>query len=175
VCFIQQQFSPTKALLEAFQTAVADELLDELRRRFSITKKAQDTVIGGFSAGAALSAYIALNRSGLFGAVLSQSGAFRGPWLGPDSNELAVAYAARTRVPVRFYVDAGLYEPVAASQRPMDEMALQESLTVSNRHFRDVLRAKGYEVVYTETAGSHDALHTRAVLATALMTLLPPR
>jgi hypothetical protein len=46
-------------------------------------------------------------------------------------------------------------------------------LTVGNRHFRDVLIAKGYDVTYRETGGAHNNLHFRAMLADALLTLLP--
>ena len=83
-------------------------------------------------------------------------------------------FADVPRAAVRFYIDSGLYEP-SPSERPADEIALDESNTAGNRHFRDVLRAKGYDVIYKETGGGHDQLHWRATLAEGLMALLPPK
>ena len=57
---------------------------------------------------------------------------------------------------------------------PLDEMVLDETNTAGNRHFRDVLIAKGYDVTFRETGGAHESLHWRATLADGLMTLLKP-
>jgi hypothetical protein len=38
-----------------------------------------------------------------------------------------------------------------------------------------VLIAKGYDVIYRETAGLHNNLHFRATFADALLTLLPTK
>jgi hypothetical protein len=42
-------------------------------------------------------------------------------------------------------------------------------------HLRDVLIARGYDVTYRETGGSHNNLHFRATFADALLTLLAPK
>ena len=76
--------------------------------------------------------------------------------------------------PIRFYLDVGLYENVNA-ELPVNELGLSEGLTPGNRHFRDVLMAKGYDVTYRETGGQHNNLHFRATLAEALMVLLAKR
>lgn len=48
-------------------------------------------------------------------------------------------------------------------------------MTLSNRHLRDVLIARGYDVTYRETGGAHNNLHFRATFADALLTLLAPK
>ena len=58
---------------------------------------------------------------------------------------------------------------------PIHELALSEGLTGGNRHFRDVVIAKGYDVTYRETGGPHNNLHFRATFADALLTLLPTK
>ena len=42
----------------------------------------------------------------------------------------------------------------------------------SNRHMRDVLLAKGYEVHYREFIGGHDYLSWRGLLADGLIALI---
>ncbi len=175
VCIIQSD--PLGQLLTSrFADAVATELVPQLRSTHRISTDTKDVVIGGFSANAVWAAYIALKHSDIFGNVLSQSGAFRFRLPGElEPNSLSSIFANAPRAPVRFYLDSGLYEPFPAASRPADESALDESNTTGNRHFRDVLRAKGYDVTYRETGGGHEQSHWRATLGEALTALLPLR
>jgi enterochelin esterase family protein len=77
---------------------------------------------------------------------------------------------------LRFYLETGLYEPFQSANIPLPryEFALDENHTTANRHFRDVLVAKGYDVTYRETATAHEFLHWRATLADALIALFQP-
>lgn len=71
--------------------------------------------------------------------MLSQSGAFRQRVAGSlEPNSLSQMFLKQNRVPVRFYLDSGLYEPVQGARLPFDEMVLDETNTAGNRHFRDV-------------------------------------
>src|SRR5216684_2478221 len=46
------------------------------------------------------------------------------------------------------------------------------TLLASNRHLRDVLRAKGYTIQYAEVYGDHDPVHWRRTLPEALTVML---
>ena len=84
-----------------------------LRASYRISTNPADTVIGGSSGGGLAAAEIALLHSDVFGNVLSQSGAFRGRDPGEDEpNSTARKYLAASRQPIRFYLDAGLYDNV---------------------------------------------------------------
>jgi len=175
VCFVQSD-PVTQLLSSQFANAVATELVPQLRSTYRISPDAKELVIGGFSANAVWGAYIALQHSNVFGNVLSQSGAFRLRLPGKlEPNSLSSMFAGAPRAPLRFFIDSGLYEPFPSAQNAADESALDESNTAGNRHFRDVLLAKGYDVIYRETGGGHEQLHWRATLADGLITLLPPR
>jgi enterochelin esterase-like enzyme len=68
-------------------------------------------------------------------------------------------YAARPKLSLRFYMEVGKFE--------------SGSLQVAtNRHFRDVLRLKGYPVSYSEFYGGHDYLCWRGSLAEGLIALV---
>lgn len=173
VCVIQSDPLP-QLLTSRFAEAIATELVPHLRSTYRVGSDPKDVVVGGFSAAAVWAAYIALRHPNVIGNVLSQSGAFRFQLPGrSEPNSLSSMFADAPLAPVRFYIDSGLYEPFPSAQRPAHESALDESNTAGNRHFRDVLRAKGYDVIYKETGGGHDQLHWRATLAEALITLLP--
>jgi len=160
---------------DAYGDAIVRELLPQLRSTYAISASARDTVIGGFSAGGLAASLIALRHSEVFGNVIAQSGAFRLRTSGSaEPNTVAQMYSVTARVPVRFYLETGLYENAPSAHLPLHEMALDEGITASNRHFRDVLIAKGYDVTYRETATAHESVHWRATLADALMTLLEP-
>ena len=175
VCFVDtSKFRATDlGFGTAFGDAIATELLPMLRSSYAIANRAQDVVVGGYSAGGTAAALIALRHSGLFGNVLSQSGNFRARMPGsPEPNSLTRLYRDTARIPVRFYLDWGLYDNIPTATLPLDEMALDEALTQANRHFRDVLLAKGYDVTYQEIGGAHEAIHFRATMADGLMALL---
>ena len=178
VCFlnaVNRQVEQGYAGADAYGDAIVRELLPLLRSTYAISAAARDTVIGGYSAGGLAASLIAFRHSDVFGTVLSQSGAFRRLNRdGDEPNLIAQMYAVAARVPVRFYLETGLYENVPSAGLPLHELALDEGITAGNRHFRDVLIAKGYEVTYRETATAHEPVHWRATLADALMTLLKP-
>ncbi|HVC81693.1 MAG TPA: alpha/beta hydrolase-fold protein, partial [Chloroflexota bacterium] len=57
-------------------TFLAEELLPWLRHRYQVVVDPARTIVGGSSLGGLASAYVALERPDLFGAVLAQSGSF---------------------------------------------------------------------------------------------------
>lgn len=157
----------------SYGEALVREIMPMLRASYPISTNPADTVIGGYSAGGTAAAQIALLHSDVFGNVLSQSGAFRGRDPGDEEpNATARKYLAEPRRPIRFYLETGLYDNVPGADLPLYELVLDETNLMGNRHLRDVLRAKGYDVTYREVGANHDYVHWRAMLADGLITLL---
>ena len=120
------------------------------RAAFPVSYDPKRTVISGSSFGGLCAAYLGLCYPDVFGRVLSQSGWFRWhPGNDPEHGWLARQFVANPPQPVRFYLDVGVLE----NARMLDGGPSQ---LVANRHMRDVLRAKGYEVIYREYSGGHD-------------------
>ncbi|MGK5629131.1 enterochelin esterase [Streptomyces sp. URMC 123] len=145
---------------EPFVDFLADELLPWAGRTHGATPQARHTVVAGQSAGGLTAAFAALHRPDRFGNALSQSGSF---WW-PDGTEfdagsewLTRRFAVTERLPVRFHLEVGLQEWM---------------LLPHNRHLRNVLEARGYEVSYREFNGGHDYACWRGGLADGLVTLL---
>jgi enterochelin esterase family protein len=140
---------------DAFVDLLADELLPWARERVAFTDDPGQTVVAGSSAGGLTAAFCAYRRPARFGLVLSQSGAFQyglvSEWLDAEARP-------------RFYLDAGILETTVWETR--------SSLLHANRHLRDVLRAKGYDVTYREYPGGHDYLWWRETVADGLVALL---
>jgi len=66
---------------------------------------------------------------------------------------------------IRFYMDIGLLESgPTRNDGP--------SMLVTNRHMRDVLRAKGYSVTYRELESCHEYVSWRGTLADGLIALI---
>jgi len=115
-----------------------------------------------------MAAYLALHLSGIFGNVLSQSGSFGWKPDGDGEQEWLVRqYAAHAKAPLRFYLEAGLFETDIFM---VDGYAID--LLASNRHLRDVLQAKGYSIKYREFSGGHSSVIWRGTLADGLLALL---
>ncbi len=145
-----------------FADFLARELMPWARKQ-GIAAPAARTVIGGSSYGGLASSYAALRHPEVFGNVLSQSGSY---WWSPPGEEdqwLTRQFVAVRTLPVRFFLGAGLFESGRGGQPGILE---------TNRHLRDVLRAKGYLVTHREVAGGHDYLSWRGTLSDGLLELI---
>jgi enterochelin esterase family protein len=154
---------------DAFADFVALDLVPWMRKTYHATNDPRLTVIAGISLGGLAASHLAARHPAVFGNVLSQSGAYgRGP-KDVEPEVLARDYAKRTKLPLRFWIEAGMLEDGALRGEP--------SLLVTNRHFRDVLVARGYHVTYSEYVGPHIYPTWRGTLADGLIALLasPPK
>ena len=157
-----------------FAEFVATELIPKLRADYRAGMTAATTLVTGSSFGGVCSVNLGLVHSDVVGLVLSQSGAF---WFRPgdldselpqalDEPRLPHLFATAPKLPLKFYLDAGLFES-----------ELSESILSLNRRMRDVLIAKGYPVKYVEYSGGHDYSWWRGTIADGLIFLLgtPPK
>jgi enterochelin esterase-like enzyme len=145
---------------EAFADFVAKELVPWMRQNAHATNDPSGTVVGGSSLGALEASFAGLRFPEVFGNILSLSGSY---WWSPrNDNEpewLTRQFAAAPKLPLRFVVAVG----------SMEERATQ---LVTNRHFRDVLNAKGYAVEFQEFNGIHGYLNWRDGLARGIIGLI---
>ncbi|WP_220811393.1 enterochelin esterase [Pseudomonas paralcaligenes] len=143
-----------------FARFLAEELRPWVAKQ-GLEAPAARTVIAGSSYGGLASSYAALRHPEIFGNVLSQSGSY---WWSPPGQEpewLTREFVRSPRLPVRFYLEAGLFEAGNGQLGIFD----------TTRHLRDVLQAKGYEVRHREWASGHDYLNWRGTLAEGLIEL----
>jgi len=154
---------------EKFAEFLATELMPWVRENYNVSTDPAKNVIGGSSFGGLASSYFAFRHPEMFGNVISQSGSY---WWSPETNSVFLAhevegewltrqYAEAETKPIRFFLEVGLNE----GGRP--------SGVIVNRHFRDVLLAKGNEIVrYDEYNGGHEFLNWRGSFADALIALI---
>jgi enterochelin esterase family protein len=148
-----------------FADFLATELLPWLATRYGVPLDPARTAVAGSSAGGLAATCAAYHHPERFGLVLSQSGAF---WWRPEGPDQAPEWitrqlAARDRLPIRFYLDAGRLETASAGgQRSMLELT---------RHLVQVLDAKGYDVQAAEPDGGHEHLSWRATFADGVLAL----
>jgi enterochelin esterase-like enzyme len=157
-----------------FAEFLNSELIRWLRRNYNVTRDPQRVTIGGCSYGGLAATCAAYRHPETFGKVLSQSGSYW--WTPPpdpskpdtfapvaDPSYVAQLFVNSPKLPVRFYLDAGSLE--------LDRDGKGGSILVTNRHLRDVLRAKGYEVFYQEFQGGHDYVSWRGTIADGVILL----
>jgi enterochelin esterase family protein len=96
---------------DMFADFLAKELVPHIRAEYRVTDKPEHTVVAGASYGGLASSFAALRHPEVFGSVLSQSGSY---WWGkPDEEEfewLTRQFVTSPKLPVRFYIDVGLWE-----------------------------------------------------------------
>jgi hypothetical protein len=88
----------------------------------------------------------------------------------PQREWLTRQIATTDRRPVRIYLEVGTLEDVAW-EFPFPQYATPTVL-LANRHLRDVLEARDYQVTYHEYNGPHDPLVWRGTLGDALIALI---
>ncbi|HEY7333231.1 MAG TPA: alpha/beta hydrolase-fold protein [Bryobacteraceae bacterium] len=177
VCFVSDNRGVDREQTQTYSSAMATELVPWLRSSYAISADPKDVVIGGYSAGGGAAGVTAFYYPGVFGNVLLQSGGIQ---------VLVPLLMNASKLPVRFYLDQGLYEygPTWAALSP-DEQAVEgwfdegippqgQNWLLRARLLRTVLQAKGYDAQYHETGGGHEFVHWRATLAEGLMALLGP-
>ena len=158
-----------------FADFLHEELLPWVRREYHVTSDPRHITVGGSSYGGLAAVFASFRHPESFGNVLCQSGSF---WWAPghkfddpnprdgerEPNWLARQFILGAQQPIRFFLEAGLFEN--------DISGSGGQILETSRHLRDVLRARGYEVHYQEFAGGHDFLNWRGSLADGLMALL---
>jgi enterochelin esterase family protein len=161
-----------------FARMLAEELATLMRSRFGLSADPRKAVLAGQSYGGLASAWIAFQHPDVFGNVLSQSGSFWWkpnplndgleilPGDVPDYAWLTSRFVEAPAEPIRFFQEVGTLElgSFRASTGP--------NMVECNRHFRDVLKAKGYDVAYREIPGGHDYVWWRGTIADGLIHLL---
>ncbi len=154
---------------QPFAEFLATELVPRIRGERHVSLEAKRTIVGGMSLGGLMASFCALHHSDVFGNVISQSGAY---WYFPEcftpptvmstpGGTLTDEFVKAPRAPVRFYLEAGKFENDVPG-----------NLLAENRRLRDVLLAKGYEVMYSEFSGGHHYVNWRGSFADALMAIL---
>lgn len=159
-----------------FLQFLAGEIMPWLQSNYSVTSNPERVVLAGISYGGLAAAFAALQRPDLFGNVLSMSGWYAWAPAMPASEMykrtaaegefLARTFASAPRAPVRFWLDVGLME---------DKLPVTVPQLAANRHFRNVLMAKGYDIHYEEYNGGHQHVIWRSSLPLGLEHLLRAR
>ncbi len=149
---------------QPFVDFVTRELMPWVHEHYHVTADPAQTIVGGASYGGLAAAFVGLHASETFGNVLSQSGSF---WWDTDPEEnmqqewLVQQFVTSPRLPLRFSMNVGLKE----------HWEWLNMVTV-NRHLRDVLSIKGYEVHYAEFNGYHHDVCWHASFADRLLALV---
>jgi enterochelin esterase-like enzyme len=153
---------------EPFLDFLTDELLPWARERWSVDGGPARTIVAGSSFGGLAAVYAAFERPDVFGNAISQSGSFGWGAEGGREHEW-LTNRVEEREPrlgqPRFWLTIGALED---QERPGGG----PSGVLSNRRLRDVLAAKGYDVVYSEYAGGHDYVCWRGSLADGLLAVV---
>ena len=82
-----------------------------------------------------------------------------------STGRLIRQFVESERLPLRFHLDVGSYDFNGQPE-------LHSNILMANRHLRDVLQAKGYELDYVEFSGGHDFVGWRRALPAAIRWLL---
>jgi enterochelin esterase family protein len=165
---------------EQFVNFLTDELLPWVQRQYGFTATPERTGIAGESIAGLTAAFVALHRPDVFTKVLAQSASF---WLNnryADNGEpewLARQFLRTKKLNVSFWLDVGAMEFVPNENDRIFPPFVPGSsnLLAANRHLRDVLRAKCYDLWYNESYGAHEPLRWTRTLPQGLMLLFGHR
>lgn len=154
-----------------FGRMLTEELLPMLDQRFNAHFDAEHTVLTGSSFGGLATLQLGWRYPQVFGKLIAKS-----PSLWWDNRPTAEAqgsylvterFLASPRLPLQIFISAGIYEAAHGGQG-------DKGILDGSRNLKDVLRAKGYPVIYREYAAGHDYLAWRGVLADGLIALFQP-
>ncbi|MEH0152992.1 alpha/beta hydrolase-fold protein [Limibacter armeniacum] len=152
---------------EKFGNFISKELIPWARSAYNIYPISDKIILAGSSRGGFAASYIALQHSDVIGNVISQSGSYwikgtndENHWIYPEDNGMLIdLYKQSKLLPIKFYMDIGLYDAGA-------------SMLGMNRQFRDILELKGYKVDYHEFKGGHNYVNWRGTFSNGLISLI---
>jgi len=148
---------------QPFVDFLTKELLPWVESNYNVTRDRRRRIIGGLSLGGLCATYAGLKSSELFENVLVQSGAYSWKDIPDNPNKedewLVRRFESEPKKPLRFHLEVGQFE----KSTPGPDML------TANRDMRDVLRAKGYEVEYSEYHGAHDYICWEGTMPEALV------
>ncbi|MFZ5353047.1 MAG: alpha/beta hydrolase [Bacillota bacterium] len=147
-------------LNKRFIDFLAREVTDWAKSRYRISDDPAKTLIGGFSAGGLTAGYAGYLYPGIFGKVLSQSGAFY--WGYDEENKepaLVKYFEEADKLPLEIYMSLGEFEK------------FEEHLN-ANLKLYEILKDKGYRVKYKEFSGGHTFFDAQMTIAEGLEFLL---
>ncbi len=149
-----------------FTEYVTGELIPFVRARYGLASDAAHTIVMGSSHGGLAADWMAIAHPEVVGNVISQSASlWWSPASDPEPEYLARLVAKQPKTAVRYWLEVGTFE--------IDRTAGNSPGQVDvNRHFRDVLNAKGYDVAYSEFPGGHEYQSWRVTTPSALMHFL---
>jgi enterochelin esterase family protein len=153
---------------EPFLAYLRQELLPWVYERRQVTRDPARAIVAGSSYGGLAAAYVGLNMSDIFGAVLSQSGAY---WWGPSMRETGALDPREDAWLIRQFVTSPAYRLRVWMEVGLYERSPGFDMVAVNRHLRDVLGVKGYDVAYSEYNGGHEYICWRGSLADGLVWL----
>lgn len=157
-----------------FPNFLTTELIPWVRKSYNATADPHQTIIAGMSLSGFAAVYASLLHPEVLGNVICQSGSLIfSPFFArgkeqrndfkADQNWLAQQFIKSPPLPIRFYIEAGSLERFRSGEG--------DSLLAAARRMRDVLRARGYSVLYNEFYGAHDDIVWRETFAEALIRL----
>ena len=156
---------------DSFAEFMVKELLPQIRSKYSLNPKPEETTLVGLSASAFAAGFLALKHPEKFGNVVMQSPPL---WWGKepsgeDGEWLTQQYINAGKLKVRFYFEIGEFEVFPSVRRG------RPNFVHSVRHFRDILKLKGIRHLYNEFNGAHDFVCWRETLPAALTNILDKR
>jgi enterochelin esterase family protein len=150
---------------QPFADFLVKELLPWVRGKYLVTADPTETVIAGSSYGGLAATCAAMWYPNVFGNFLSQSASYW--WKPEDDSEyewVKRQFSISPKLPLRAFLTVGLLETIP---KPGNTNQVEV-----NRRFRDTLKAKGYDVKYTEFDGAHEYINWQGTLPDGLITLL---
>lgn len=150
------------SLDDKYARVIVDELLPELKKRYTLSDRPEDRAIGGASSGAIAAFTVAWHRPDHFRKVLSTIGSFtnlRGGHVYPELIRQA------DRKPIRIFLQDGANDNRAVKGEGANVTYTPDrDWHAQNRKMVAALTEKGYDVNYTWGVGTHSNKQGGAIL-----------
>jgi enterochelin esterase family protein len=143
---------------DAYRTYLVERVVPWVDSQYSTITAPEARGIMGASLGGLISSYVATRHPDVFGHCAGQS-----TYFGDIGDRMIRMLDEEPKKPIRWYLDVGTYEVGVG----------RSDLYGQNRHVRDLLRAKGYDLFYREYPEGHSWGNWKAHLDDILIYFWP--